>query len=448
MFAVGAMAVTAVIAVNAGDWVKNIQHTTLPVNSMLVKYNSQRSEAIVPYLSAPDLKGGNKNWEKAWQSGAFTVTRVQAVNYAHALQGGGEWEQLLPKTLIPRKPTQVRMGYDKNNLYMQIKCFQPQMADLYKYPASGKRDGNVWSHENVDINLTASRNSDSYYQFIIDCMGTIYDANPNRNSKDDPRGWNPDFYKHIHRDKDFWILTLALPVNKWNLPLEAGRFIDGNIARVELLNHEHSTLSPVEKAFNEADRYCRFWLGHKTELPEIVQMEMLNPMPGKNELMVTVRNSGKTTFNGVLKSGKDAVPVKLTPGKSQEFKFIVDIAKAGKATFRSELHNASGEVVDQVSAQTIVHPQLALKLNSREFIAGSSPLNADITVNDLKCDSMLEIVCGGQKKVIKAASKVKFDFTPTGDDGSVEFKVTLLNKNQPVCSVSEKISVTSDPFAE
>ena len=144
--------------------------------------------------------------------------------------------------------------------------------------------------------------------------------------------------------------------------------------------------------------------------------------------------------------------VKVVVGRLAEVRFVdVNtgiVLSTHNVPYGSKLYAGDGEVVDQVSAQTIVHPQLAIKLNSREFIAGSSPLNADITVNDLKCDSMLEIVCGSQKKVIKAASKVKFDFTPTGDDGSVEFKVTLLNKNQPVCKVSEKISVTSDPFAE
>ena len=435
-------------AAAAGEVARNLKTAVLPTPGLRVELAGNRMEAVLPRLTDPDLKGGSANWDRAWQSGRFTVTRVQAVDYAHALQGSGEWEQLLPRTLIPRKGTRVCMGYDDEKLYIKIVCDQKQMRELLKNPPRVGRDGAVWTHENVDILLTANRNGDWYCQLLIDCAGNVFDAKQRRGKNSDPAAWNPDFYKHIHHGDDCWVLTLALPVKAWGMSLDEGAFLDGNIGRVELLNHEYSTLSPVRQAFNEADRFCRFWIGRKNPRPEITLLEMKNPRIGANRLLVTVANPGREIFQGTLRSAGGKCPVRLAPGQRETYALTQNAAQSGLLNCRVELLDAQGTAVDMAVAPAEVKPDMTLALNSSEFIAGGTPLHAAVAVNALEPGAELEIACGGRKERVKAASLVEFDFVPAVSEGGEEIRVTLLRKGFEPVSAAKKITVSGDPFDE
>ena len=129
-FIVAAAAGTMAWQTVGGELVKNLKFKILPVNAMNIQLSADRTEAVLPRGAAPDLKGGSRNWDKAWTSGRFTVTYKQAVDYAHALQGGGEWREWLTKTLVPRAATQVKMLCDDKTLYIQIKSTQKRLAEL------------------------------------------------------------------------------------------------------------------------------------------------------------------------------------------------------------------------------------------------------------------------------------------------------------------------------
>ena len=81
-----AIAVLSAAALNsaAGDVANNVRHIRKDVNMMNIEYAAKNMEAVLPRGSAPDLKGGDKGWEKAWKIDRFTVTYKQAVDYAHA----------------------------------------------------------------------------------------------------------------------------------------------------------------------------------------------------------------------------------------------------------------------------------------------------------------------------------------------------------------------------
>ena len=431
----------------SGEITQNLKLSRLPLNNMRQEYASKYMEAVLPLLKNPDLKGGDQNWQNAWKSERFTVTRKQAVNYAHALQGGGEWEQLLPQTLIPRKNTSVKMGYDEKKLYMQIKCSQNQFNELLKRTAKLKRDEAVYTNENLDIHLTANSNSNEYFQIMIDCKGSVYDALKIRNRKVSGTEWNKDFYYHINYGKDFWTLTLALPVTEWGLSLQEGAFIDCNIGRVEIFNKEFSTLSPVDEKFNQADRFCRLWIGRKSFLPGISAMEMKNPLPGQNELLVTVSNPAETAFSGTLKSGNDIRKVSLPRNSKKVYKFIKNAPQPGNFFCQAELFNDRNICIDMTGTDVQILPVMTVNLNTLEYIAGGSPLHAEIKINAPADNSELEIICGNKKEKIPANSQIEFDFHPAGTEQSV-FKVTLLKNGKTICSADKKITITEDPFNE
>lgn len=434
-------------SVFAGELVQNLKHKSLPLASVRVEYAARSMEAVLPRLKNPDLKGGSKNWQNAWEAKRFTVTYLQAVNYAHALQGGGEWKEWLPKTLIPRKGTSVKMGYDDRNLYMQIRCSQPQLAELLKRTSVVKRDTTVWANENLDVLITENCNSNEYYQFMVDCKGSVYDAHQFRNKKAGGSSWNTEFYRHISYGKDHWTLTLALPVTKFGMSLKEGSFIDCNIGRVEIFNREHSTLSPVEKAFNQPDRFCRLWIGRKTHLPSITAMEMKNPLPGRNELLVTVNNPTQNKFEGTVKSGSDVQKVSLAPKQKKVYKFVKNAA-VGTLSCQAELFNTAKVCLDMASTEAQVLPIMTAELNTLEYMAGGSPIHTVVKINAPVGNSEVEISCGKQKKKLKANSELEFDLQPDSSAEQADLKISLIENGKTIASVNKKITISKDPFDE
>ena len=432
----------------SSDIAKNLKQKNLPLPVMSQKYASRYSEAVIPRLKNPDLKGNDNNWNQAYEVKRFTVTRNQAVNYAHALQGGGEWEQLLPQTLIPRNGTSVKLGYDDKYLYMQIKCYQKRLDELLKRSEKVKRDSTVYTNENLDILISANSSSNEYFQIMLDVKGSLYDAHKFRNSKNSGTEWNKDFYRHITYGKNFWMLTIALPVTEWGLSLKEGSFIDCNIGRVEIFNKEYSTLSPVDAAFNQSDRFCRLWIGRKSLLPAISALEMKNPLIGSNELLVTINNPADKTFSGTLKSDNDIQKISVAPRMSKTFKFIKKVEKTGPLFCQANLFNNNNECIDTAYSTAQVLPVMELKLNSKEYIANSGSIHAVVNINIPVDDAELDIVCGGKKERLKAASVTEFDFDVDTSSEKAEFKISLFKNKQLISSAKENITVSKDPFDE
>lgn len=436
--------------VMAAGLIGNLHTSERPAESVRAEFAGSRMEVLLPRLVKPDLQGGLNGWENAWKSGRFTVTRFQAEKHAHALQGNGDWKEFLPRTLIPRKDTQVLAGYDGHFLYLRITASQNQMQELRKNKPTASHDGAVWNHENLDILLTANRNSDQYCQLLIDCEGNVYDALRKRSANQgNPSDWNPSFHKHILKDKAAWILTLALPVAEWGMPLEDGAFIDCNIGRVELFNQEFSTLSPVERAFSEAGRFCRFWLGRKRSLPQITAMTLNGLVSGNTTLEVTAENPGSSVFSGTLRAGKETFALRLAPGQKESRRFTVPVSAPGPITCGAELLGADGQRLDMADLHAEIRPDMGFSISSKEYISGGAPLHAKLAINaPLPPGSEIKVTCGGVSQTLKAASSMEFDVTPQGEGVQTLSAILLRPGGIAPVTVAHSISISGDPFDE
>ncbi len=103
----------------------------------------------------------------------------------------------------PSVRTEVWFTYDQTNFYVAMRCYEP-LIDMLKTDVN-KRDGNLWTDDSIEVALDTNRDRKSYYHFMINAAGVIYDAFGLNNSYD------TDVKAAVSKDNDGWNVELAIP---------------------------------------------------------------------------------------------------------------------------------------------------------------------------------------------------------------------------------------------
>ncbi len=104
----------------------------------------------------------------------------------------------------PKAQTELRLLSVGETLIIRGTCFEPEMKKL-KTSASG-RDSAVWNDDSVELFLDAQRSRSSYYQFIINPDGALYDA------RGTDASWSPsDIKLSVSKGTDRWTFELVIP---------------------------------------------------------------------------------------------------------------------------------------------------------------------------------------------------------------------------------------------
>ena len=130
----------------------------------------------------------------------------------------------LPGGLPAAFSTSVQVAHDSDNLYFSFRCKEPLVEKIVV--KEYQRDGRVGRDDSVEIFLDPNLDRKSYFHFIINADGILYDAA----GKD--KSWNCDAIAHAGRESDAWTLEVAIPFISLGLarPRE-GQKIGFNLAR-------------------------------------------------------------------------------------------------------------------------------------------------------------------------------------------------------------------------
>ena len=101
--------------------------------------------------------------------------------------------------------TSLRLGHDDKNLYIGIRCDEPNMAKAKAMKMEG-RDPDVFNNESVELFIDPKADRVSYYHFIADILGQKYDA-----LGSDPFGYNPSWQVVSFKGDKFWSTEIAIP---------------------------------------------------------------------------------------------------------------------------------------------------------------------------------------------------------------------------------------------
>jgi len=99
-------------------------------------------------------------------------------------------------------PAQARFAYDSKNLYISLRCFEPNLSGLVT--KTKEHDGAVYTDDSVEIFLDTNFDRQTYYQYIFNANGVIFDAIGRDES------WNGSCTVKAGRESNAWTLEAAI----------------------------------------------------------------------------------------------------------------------------------------------------------------------------------------------------------------------------------------------
>ena len=99
--------------------------------------------------------------------------------------------------------TEVWLAYDQDSIYLAMRCGEPLM-NLLKNNVT-ERDGRVWQDDSFEVLLDTNRDRKSYYQFMVNSNGVVYDIF----STD--RSYNAHIESVASKEDDCWVVEMSIP---------------------------------------------------------------------------------------------------------------------------------------------------------------------------------------------------------------------------------------------
>ena len=126
--------------------------------------------------------------------------------------------------------TQARLAFDDKNLYLAMRCEEPEIKQLVKNVT--KRDGDVWCDDGIEFFLASPNNRAA--QFIFNTIGTQFDSEVAQRVPGDPwrnnRAWDGKWNCAVTTDDNGWTAEAAIPFENFS-----ARPLPGSVWRVNLV---------------------------------------------------------------------------------------------------------------------------------------------------------------------------------------------------------------------
>jgi len=151
-------------------------------------------------------------------------------------------------TLAPAtEKTTAYLGFDEGNLYVAFKCQESRMGKI-KATDYG-RDGQLWQNDSVEIFLDTNQDAKTYFHFIIDVSGNVYDS-IGHDAK-----FNFPVKAKTFKGKDFWSVEVSIPFASLARFSELKDTWGINLGREEKPKREFSSWVFVGTSFHNPSRF-------------------------------------------------------------------------------------------------------------------------------------------------------------------------------------------------
>ena len=108
--------------------------------------------------------------------------------------------------------TVVYVGYLEDRLYVGVKGYEPSTEDLAAFFT--QRDTEVWNDDCVEIFLDTNLDHQTYYQIIVNSLGTITDVYFDGEKRFGDRAWNGNFRAAGRVEEEFWTAEVEIPAGE------------------------------------------------------------------------------------------------------------------------------------------------------------------------------------------------------------------------------------------
>lgn len=151
----------------------------------------------------------------------------------------------------PHEPTEAYLLWDKQNLYIGIKCYESRMDAITI--SNTEPDSDVWDDDMVQflIDPTPATKMD-YYHISVNSIGVVIDrvideehVKRGRGKSTDNARWNSGGLFDTDMREDFWSIEAGIPFSALGVVPKEGDIWRFNIHRIEQRRKEYTYWSPT-----------------------------------------------------------------------------------------------------------------------------------------------------------------------------------------------------------
>ena len=167
------------------------------------------------------------------------------------------------KLLVASKQTSLKIGYTDNDLYMGIRCEEPEIG---KVKAEAKDMGALWTDDSVEV-FICLKGSGDYIQLVINSIGSRYNRSYAKRSIS-----LDDWEAAAHRGAQHYSIEIRLPFEIFGGSPDDSEIWTGNVSRnINTSGDQLSSWAHLEKAFHERANFGSFIFKGRSIIPEQVR---------------------------------------------------------------------------------------------------------------------------------------------------------------------------------
>ena len=260
------------------------------------------------------------------------------------------------KNLKPEQ-TEFRVLADAKNLYIGIRCSEPDMKSLTINAQKGSE--NIWADDSVEVFLAPCGRKENFYQFVITAGNVTWCQYYEEAGNVTPEDFGAAFDSAVFIGRNFWSVEVRIPWNafyhtpshEWK---EKWLF---NVVRTRIKPREYSSWSPLISGYREPG-YFRTFSGFPKKSAEqgisignvngkLEDMKQENYYTGLLQIPVNAEKAIGGLTLSIVSDGIKTIsgkPVSLNR-KLNMVEVPAVFTKTGKNTFYVELKNAKGECI-------------------------------------------------------------------------------------------------------
>jgi hypothetical protein len=156
--------------------------------------------------------------------------------------------QLEPREGEPAtQPTEVRIGYDQNNLYFAVRCFDSEPDRIIA--STRQRDGGVGYDDNIRIVLDTFHDQANGFFFTVNPLGARVDGLLRNNGEEENFSWDGLWYAATARDAQGWTAEIAIPFKTLRFPNTPSQVWGFNVERFVSRTKEDSFWTPMRRSY-------------------------------------------------------------------------------------------------------------------------------------------------------------------------------------------------------
>jgi len=114
-------------------------------------------------------------------------------------------------------------AYDFDNLYLAARCFDAKMDSLRAEVKD--HDGPIYGEDCVGYFIQPDINKEEAYQIYVNPLGTIFDQKLGMDEygfTTSDRSWDGHYRVDVRRDKNFWTMEMAIPLDQFGVTAQSG----------------------------------------------------------------------------------------------------------------------------------------------------------------------------------------------------------------------------------